>query len=114
MFQSIFGTYEFQEIEIHLLLSLLLYMYNQNFLAYNFFVCSLSECAVVDHSEQDEEMSSDSPSDVTDSDEDFTPNKTATPKQKVRHATKSQTSQNENVSIHVNKLQGIMLAIFLT
>jgi len=89
-------------------------MYKQNFLAYNFLVCSLSECAVVDHSEQDEEMSSDSPSDVTDSDEDFTPNKTATPKQKVRHATKSQTSQNENVSIHVNKLQRIMLAIFLT
>ena len=52
----------------------------------------------MDHSEQDEEMSSDSPTDATDSDEDFTPNKITTPKRKVRHATKSQTSQNENVS----------------
>lgn len=54
----------------------------------------------MDHSEQDEETSSDSPTDVTDSDEDFTPNKRTTPKQKGRHATKSQTSQNENVSIY--------------
>lgn len=67
-----------------------------------YFICLLSECAVVDHSEQDEQMSSDSPTDATDSDEDFTLNKTTTPKQKVRRATKSQTSQSENVSI--NKL----------
>ena len=62
----------------------------------------LSECAVVDHSEKDEEMSSDSPTDATDSDEDFTPNKATTTKRKLRHARKSQTSQNENVS--TNKL----------
>jgi len=80
---------------------------NKNFI----FVCSLSECAVVDQSEQDEDIFSDSPTDVTDSDEDFTPNKTATPKQKVKHATKSQIPQNENVS--TNKLQRILMLICL-
>lgn len=64
----------------------------------------MSECAVVDHSEKDEEISSDSPTDVTDSDEDFIPNKTTTPKWKVRHARKSQTSQNENVHVSTNEL----------
>ena len=52
----------------------------------------------MDHSEKDEEMSSDSPTDATDSDEDFTPNKTTTTKRKLRQGRKSQTSQNENVS----------------
>ena len=56
----------------------------------------------MDHSEKDEEMSSDSPTDATDSDEDFTPNKATTTKRKLRHARKSQTSQNEDVS--TNKL----------
>lgn len=66
------------------------------------FNCLLSECAVVDNSEQDEEISSDSPTDATDSDEDFTPNKKTTPKWKSKHVAKSQTPQNEEVSI--NKL----------
>lgn len=60
--------------------------------------CSLPECAVVDHSEQDEEMSSDSEAAATDSDEDFTPNKKTTPKRKSKREGKLQTSQNKKVS----------------
>lgn len=56
----------------------------------------------MDHSEQDEEISSDSPADVTDSDEDFTPNKKTTPKRKSKHVAKSQTPQNEEVLRIIN------------
>ena len=63
--------------------------------------CSLSECAVVDHSERDEEMSSDSAVATSDSDEDFTPDKKTTPKRKNKQVAKLQKPQNKKVSINI-------------
>ena len=60
-----------------------------------------SECAVVDHSEEDEEMLSSDSEDAadTDSDEDFTPDMKTSPKRKSKRVVKTQKSQNKKVRL---------------